>query len=423
MGFEVGTTVEIYPTPESIGGGPTVYLAAGEVHVAGDQAGPYTVRILEVTAAGAGRYHIGDLVPVREAVLHQRTLSKDALDDLSAPQPSGLGLLSDTRVVQYLGAPDRRKLAMVSRELHHRHAWVRGDLKVTPQVWAAIQDNVRRHEPPMRPDRGVVGQVTWMVIDGAPHTGTDPAKSQALTVQVFPGRPVGELEEVTSADLEYWYSTVERTQLTEILNRAENLVRATRADAWMAWGRRRTALQAQARELDEALDYSRRDVRRAIRDAEDEFSADRRYTVLARGNDDIYDAFHRSRAGRTQLGEQLLRDLVKRTRIERIMWIQIGCWVEGLPAQAAVVTLHRSRFSRSGDGRFLVVASRRYMYLIEPMLAEAQDEMVEVDEPAEGGDAIDTFDELEDLGGVPVPASTVTIEEITDEEAAKINGS
>lgn len=72
-----------------------------------------------------------------------------------------------------------------------------GVTSVTPEVASSILQNVAEGKPPFRPELGEVGGVSWFTTQGNPHTGTSPAKSVTVPVEISntSGKPAVEFGE------------------------------------------------------------------------------------------------------------------------------------------------------------------------------------------------------------------------------------
>ncbi|MFF5229210.1 hypothetical protein [Dactylosporangium sp. NPDC000521] len=334
-------------------------IGTGEVHVVLDGGAKYKVRVLTSAAVGLTP---GQLTEVDAALVHQQALRGESGTGLSGKDPRAL--LGDPRVTQYLGAHDRGALAQTDKDGADRHASVAGKMAVTSEVLGQIVGNLKRAEPALRPDLGEVGAVSWMIIDGDPYTGVGGGggapKDQALTVRVFPGGPLSSLPTITTAELDRQFELAMRNRLGRIDEIADQFLadRKNAAKGGDYAAALRGSLAAYAATLQPLL--SARPMPERATQAE-----------LAGDNTAVCRSLGRHlKATRTHDITYFEKYLFHKGATEKQMWAAVGRYVETLPQQAAVVDLVSSQFSRQGDGRFLLVATRRYAHLITPKVTE-----------------------------------------------------
>ncbi|MEV4516068.1 hypothetical protein AB0K00_44800 [Dactylosporangium sp. NPDC049525] len=350
-----GNLVDLY-ADASHTGNPGKRIGTAEVHVVLEGGAKYKVRVLTSTTVG---YQAGQLADVDATLLHQQGLQVQTGVQLSASNPHAL--LGDPRVTQYLSAQDRGRLAVVDKDEAQRHVSVQGKMAVTTGVLGEIVANLKRAEPALRPDLGEVGTVSWMIIDGNPYAGVGggagPAKDQPLTVRVFLDGPLSSIRTITTAELDHQFELTLRARLGRINEIAEQHVAepvnvAKGAGYAVAL---RSALASYATTLSSLL---------GARPAPDAATA----TELEKDNATIRESLRKHLAAATKVYDLafFVGYLFHKGATEKQMWVSIGSYVETLPEQAAVVDLVASKFSRQGDGKFLLVATRRYAHLISP---------------------------------------------------------
>ena len=332
-------------------------IGTGEVHVVVDGGAKYKIRVLTSATAGLTP---GQFAEVDAALVHQQALRVESGTGLSGKDPRAL--LGDPRVTQYLEAGDRGALARTDKDGAGRHASVAGRMAVTSEVLGQIVGNLKRAEPALRPDLGEVGTVSWMIIDGNPDTGVGGGapKDQALTVRVFPDGPLSSLPTITTAELDRLFELAMRDRLGRIDEIAEQFLadgkNAAKGSGYAA--ALRGSLAAYAATLQSLL--GARPAPGAATRAE-----------LAGDNTAIGLSLRQHlKATKTHDITYFEKYLFHPGATEKQMWAAVGRHVETLPQQAAVVDLVSSRFSRQGDGRFLLVATRRYAHLMTPKVTE-----------------------------------------------------
>ncbi|MEV0569093.1 hypothetical protein [Dactylosporangium sp. NPDC050588] len=353
-----GNLVDLYADATHTGR-PNKRIGTGEVHVVLDGGAKYKVRVLTSTTVGLTA---GQLTEIDAALVHQQALRAESGTGLSGKDPRAL--LGDPRVTQYLGAHDRGALAQTDKDGADRHASVAGKMAVTSDVLGEIVGNLKRAEPALRPDLGEVGTVSWMIIAGNPYAGVTGSggapKDQALTVRVFPDGPLSSLPVITTAELDRRFELAMRDRLGRIDEIAEQFL----ADGKIAA---------------KGVGYAA-----ALRGSLATYAATLQSLLGARPSPGT--ATQAELAGDNTTIGLSLRQHLRATRAhdityfekylfhpgatEKQMWATVGRHVETLPAQAAVVDLVGSRFSRQGDGKFLLVATRRYAHLITPKVTQ-----------------------------------------------------
>ncbi|MEU0562620.1 hypothetical protein [Dactylosporangium sp. NPDC006015] len=334
-------------------------IGTGEVHVVLDGGARYKVRVLTSATVGLTP---GQFTEIDAALVHQQSLRVESGTALSGNDPRAL--LGDPRVTQYLGARDRGALAQTDKDGADRHASVAGKMAVTGDVLGEIVGNLKRAEPALRPDLGEVGAVSWMIIDGNPYTGVGggggAAKDQALTVRVFPDGPLSSLPVISTADLDLEFERTMRARLGHIDEIADQLLADEKS---VAKGEDyaaalRGSLAAYATTLQSLLGARPSPGTATRAELADDNTAIRRslrqHLKTTKAQDITYFETYLFHKGAT----------------EKQMWASVGRFVESLPQQAAVVDLVGSQFSRQGDGRFLLVATRRYAHLITPKVPQ-----------------------------------------------------
>ncbi|WP_432975025.1 hypothetical protein [Dactylosporangium sp. CA-233914] len=309
--------------------GPAALVAAGPVtgevhHVINDPAGPKC--LVRVLSGGLGPLGVGALV----------CLPVGCVNDQHAPAPAG--------------------------------PYIDGRLAVSPLVKAAIDGNVRRGEPPLRPDQGTRGRVTWMIIVGNPVTGRDNGTHPVqIMVRVRPAVAPHLLPVISTAELQrrlalalrrrwaalgyliyefYAHNAGKRRELGGPVQ--PNSGPLGEPDDWALVNAVRTFCLNQAPMLaapaPNALPATLAADNTAIEQALTAFLRQDRHSGHAVG--------------------YLIGFMRNEQAVQAAMWTELGQYVETLPEQAAIVDFTNCALSRLADGtfrngRYLVVASRR----------------------------------------------------------------
>jgi hypothetical protein len=349
-----GDLVTIMSTPGSYD-----TIAVGEIHQAVNDNGKMTYRVRIVQGK------TDDLVPGSFADLpHSRVRQIGLNVPYSSTWQDALG---DPRVTEYLSAQDRGKLAQVSTALAATQSSVPGAMAVTPEVFQEILRNRDRGEPPFRPEKGERGEVTWMVISGNPAVGRSVERKQVqLEVRAFTGVPRGELPVITTQELD------RRVQL-EFWARIRDLVRETKD-----FITDNEAKKDKKGAYDNYIDPG--EVGKVCEQVRS-FAEKSGELVPAEPPTDASAADIRKRAdsalkpladalGVTRAGRQFLRFLSNEAGLQAAMWRRLGRYVATLKQQAAIVQFQSSELSQKRDksyrdGEYLIVASRRYTYLLK----------------------------------------------------------
>lgn len=342
----------------------------GEIHEVLDQGDRYKVRILTTsTADRMGRFVEVPAGRVQQIGLNEQTADRLRGDDIS-------GLLTNPRVTKYLDVSDRAVLWWVNRELRAAHDSVDGNTAVSQDVWEKIKGNLERLEPPMRPDQGLVGGVTWVTIKGTPHVGIDAeAKDVELKLRTFPDQPVSTLRLIDTPELLRLFELAKRNRL----GRARNIADWFTSD----YVRRNSASpEAQATANSRVDSFRGRLTEPFFRELDSRLQAlpaDATAPQLSANTTDIAKMIS---AHFGDLGGAFVRSLLNERACEKVMWQMVGEIVAAERAQAAVVKLEgppdetgeptTTQFSKKANGEFLLVASRRYMQLLgHPAVGDA----------------------------------------------------
>jgi hypothetical protein len=242
-------------------------------------------------------------------------------------------------------------------------------MAVTAKVFGEILKNRELGEPPLRPEVGERGQVTWMVATGDPAVGRSvEAKKKTLEVRTFAGVPMDRLPVITTADLELRVQWAQRQRYANLSKEADDFL----ANESKLATRNKTSKDNQASYLDplEAEGVAKL-VREFAMGRTDELAPPKDATLeeLIDANKAFEESL-RKHLGNERPANQFLRFVTNEQAVQAIMWRTLGTYVASLPAQAALVDFTDSPLSQKHtgeyrNGSYLVVASRRFMYVLK----------------------------------------------------------
>jgi hypothetical protein len=334
-------------------------IASGEIHQATDDNGTMTYRVRIVESS------VNDLVPGSFADFPHSRLQQLGLD-LSRGSTWD-SVLGDPLVTQYLSAQDRGRLAQVSSLLALTQSSVAGTMAVTPEVFTQIMRNRELGEPPLRPEKGERGEVTWMVISGNPAVGRSVETKQVqLEVRAFTGVPRSGLPVITTQELdrrvqlEFWARVRDLATETGLFTKDNEGKKEKK-------GAHNNYIDPEDVSTVCALVLSFADKAREALPPEppSDASAEAIRKIADSVLQPLVESLQESRAGR-----QFHRFLSNEGGLQAAMWRRLGRYVATLKEQAAIVsfqssTLSQKRDNSYRDGEYLIVASRRYTYLLK----------------------------------------------------------
>jgi hypothetical protein len=326
--------------------------APGEVHTVeiGDHDVTYLVRVL---GPGVPAHPVGSFISLPHKAVKQIGLQVGKKAWHGEPWEE---ILHDSRVTKYLDADSRRALGELSSAHVGTEPSIDGVLAVTAPTLELILANRDAGQPPLRPDQGTRGQVTWMVIKGNPEVGAPrpgERRDQPVTVRVFPGVALDQITRIDTAELTRRVALTLRQRWSALAVLATGFVAANQnVDIPKIGIAPVNELQAMAAS---AVQFAARVP--AVNPAAST-------AVLNGENQQIAQQF-KTAFGDNRLCARFVGFITLRQAVHAQMWEALGRYVETVPHGLAIVEFVNSELSRHRDGQYLIVASRGYIYLLQ----------------------------------------------------------